>query len=259
MAGDLRVQIVSDLHLEWHQDRGRRLLEELRWDTGADAVILAGDIGSMGHLRGTLERAFTFLSARFPSVFFVPGNHEFYGSRAPMALEQLRKLASQHPKVTLLEPGVIGRCGDRRVVGATLWFPFGPTNQEHAHEMPDFEVIKQFLPWVYEQNAEHVAWLTEAVREGDLVVTHHLPSSRSIPLRYVADPTNVFYLCDLEPLIVERQPALWVHGHTHDSFCYTIGATTVVANPRGYPGHENPQFDAGARPTWVQDGGGCRR
>jgi hypothetical protein len=249
-AGEPRVQIVSDLHLEWYQDRGRKLLEELYWDPGADALILAGDIGCMGRLRGTLELAFTFLSARFPSVFYVPGNHEFYGSLAVVVLEKLRKLAAEYPKVTLLEPGVIGKCGDRRVVGATLWFPFGPKNEEHAHEMTDFQVIKHFRPWVYEQNTQHVAWLTEAVREGDLVVTHHLPSRRSIPLRYVTDPTNVFFLCDLEALIVERQPALWAHGHTHHSFRYTIGATTVVANPRGYPGEENPQFDDGLWP-WV--------
>lgn len=248
-ARELRVQVVSDLHLEWYEDRGRKLLDELSWNVEADAVILAGDIGCMGRLRGTLELAFTFLSARFPRIFFVPGNHEFYGSRASVALEKLRKLASQHPKVTMLEPGVIGSCGDRRVVGATLWFPFAPGNQEHAHEMTDFEVIKHFRPWVYEQNAEHVAWLTEAVREGDLVVTHHLPSRRSIPARYAADPTNAFYLCDLEPLIIERRPALWAHGHTHDSFRYSIGATTVVANPRGYPGQENQQFDEGIWPS----------
>ena len=37
---------------------------------------------------------------------------------------------------------------------------------------------------------------------------------------------------------------LWVHGHTHDSADYTIGATRVLCNPRGYSGVElNPRFD----------------
>jgi len=28
---------------------------------------------------------------------------------------------------------------------------------------------------------------------------------------------------------------LWIHGHMHDEFDYTIGITNIVCNPRGYP------------------------
>ena len=46
-------------------------------------------------------------------------------------------------------------------------------------------------------------------------------------------------------LIEERKPALWVHGHTHTSFNYTIGPTRVVCNPLGYQtaGELNVNFD----------------
>jgi hypothetical protein len=40
---------------------------------------------------------------------------------------------------------------------------------------------------------------------------------------------------------------LWLHGHVHHSCDYRIGATRVLANPRGYaPGGvvENTAFDA---------------
>ena len=40
-------------------------------------------------------------------------------------------------------------------------------------------------------------------------------------------------------------PALWIYGHAHDSFDYTVnGVTRVVANPRGYTSQhrdENPE------------------
>ena len=45
-------------------------------------------------------------------------------------------------------------------------------------------------------------------------------------------------------LIEERQPALWVHGHTHDSCDYRVGNTRVICNPRGYE-NENGAFDPG--------------
>jgi Icc-related predicted phosphoesterase len=32
----------------------------------------------------------------------------------------------------------------------------------------------------------------------------------------------------------EHASDLWVHGHVHDGFDYTVGRTRVVANPAGY-------------------------
>ena len=43
-------------------------------------------------------------------------------------------------------------------------------------------------------------------------------------------------------MIEEQRPALWVHGHTHDSCDYQVGVTRVVCNPRGYE-DENKRFD----------------
>jgi hypothetical protein len=46
-----------------------------------------------------------------------------------------------------------------------------------------------------------------------------------------------------------RAPALWIHGHTHDSFDYLVGPTRIVCNPKGNgpmrPGRrlENMEFD----------------
>jgi hypothetical protein len=35
---------------------------------------------------------------------------------------------------------------------------------------------------------------------------------------------------------------LWIHGHTHDSFNYSVAGTRVLANPKGYV-NENKAFD----------------
>ena len=31
---------------------------------------------------------------------------------------------------------------------------------------------------------------------------------------------------------------LWIHGHTHTAFDYTVRGTRVVCNPRGYAGEQ---------------------
>lgn len=54
---------------------------------------------------------------------------------------------------------------------------------------------------------------------------------------------NAAYGNDLEQIIDEKQQALWVHGHTHDSCDYTVGNTWVLCNPRRYD-DENARFDS---------------
>lgn len=243
--GPPRFQIASDLHLEFYKDGGRALLEDrIAWDATAEAVVLAGDIGRCGDGIGSLEAAFRFLAERFPRVLYVPGNHEFYGCEAEDALEQLRTLAATVPTLTLLEPGVVADVGGTRVIGATLWFAETRAARVMERTLADFRAIGGFKPWVYEQNRAHIAWLSDAMQEGDLVVTHHLPSPRSIASRFEGDPMNCYFLCNVSSLILNRRPALWVHGHTHDSVDYDLYKTRIVANPYGYPHELNPGHQA---------------
>jgi predicted phosphodiesterase len=238
-----KLQVLSDLHLEFQADGGRALLAQQRgWDKSASAVVLAGDIGSAGRHQEELAEGLAFFADRVEQVFFVPGNHEYYGCHAPETVEALRALAASVPRVTLLEPGVIAAWGGRRVLGATLWFKDGPHNEELAREMSDFRAIKGFVRWVYRQNRGHVAWLERTVQEGDIVVTHHLPSWRSVAPQFLSDPLNAFFLCDMEQLILARQPLWWIHGHTHEPCTYELGRTRVVANPRGYPAEARPDY-----------------
>lgn len=74
-----------------------------------------------------------------------------------------------------------------------------------------------------------------------VVVTHHTPSWQSCHEKYVHDRVmNGAFHTELGDFMAYRpQIKLWVHGHTHDDFDYTIGETRVVCNPRGYTGHEN--------------------
>jgi Icc-related predicted phosphoesterase len=69
-----------------------------------------------------------------------------------------------------------------------------------------------------------------------VVVTHHLPASKSIATRYANDPLNPAFASRLEDVIERYRPALWIHGHTHEPCDYELFRTRVICNPRGYPG-----------------------
>ena len=77
-----------------------------------------------------------------------------------------------------------------------------------------------------------------------VVVTHHAPSRRSTQQK--GEDWDHLYGSNLDALIEDCGPALWIHGHVHDSFDYQIGSTRVLCNPRGYLRYgENADFDPG--------------
>jgi hypothetical protein len=82
---------------------------------------------------------------------------------------------------------------------------------------------------------------------GETVCLSHMgPASSVVDLS--ASHSWLYGSSDIEELMRgPNAPSLWLHGHVHKSFDYTICNTRVVCNPRGYPGpngtRENPNFD----------------
>jgi predicted phosphodiesterase len=94
------------------------------------------------------------------------------------------------------------------------------------------------------------AWLTSELAKPfagkTIVVTHHAPHRLSLAERYADDRVSAGFVNHL-PTLVRSPVALWIHGHTHTAFDYTVEGTRVVCNPRGYLDRrtgqpENPQF-----------------
>ncbi len=230
----MQIRILSDLHLEFlSESQQDKFIEKL--DTNCDVLILAGDVTTAQHLQSTLEK----FSAQFEHVVFVAGNHELYDS-SPTEIESILKNAPKN--VHALENQVVDISG-QRFLGCSLWFTHPKRGDKSC--LTDFYVIRDFEPWVYERNAFSVRWLENNVQPGDVVVTHHLPAPESIHPKYAGSAINDFFLSDVSHVIKRQKPALWFHGHTHESRDYRLDSTRVVCNPLGYfPNDMNPSFDS---------------
>ena len=255
----MRILVLSDTHFEFHKDRGKSFVDYL-WDENKhsppDAVILAGDISSIDMLRASIK----MFAEKFSSdILFVIGNHELYGTTPQNALKKACRIEEDIERVYWLEPYPPdtetesttirkeddGSPIDHEVcfIGGTLWFPI-PDKTARKDWMNDFQQIYDFEPWVYEQHVLTAKYLLNNISRGDVVVTHHGPSLKSIHPRYEGSPINQFFASDLEWIINSRRPAIWVQGHTHESLDYKIGDTRIVCNPFGYVREsENPNFD----------------
>ncbi|MEK9777391.1 MAG: hypothetical protein VW339_14820, partial [Quisquiliibacterium sp.] len=178
-----------------------------------------------------------------------------------------------------------------RFIGCTLWTDFrlfekpgrplqltpDEAFEQSRRMIPDFRAIRyardgqqptlSLSDWTALHAASR-AWLTmELARPWSgptVVVSHHLPSWKSVHPSYAAYPSNVGFASDLDHLV--GQANLWIHGHTHTTRRFQIDACQVVCNPRGYPRSgrvkdasdlsqpapteatmvfENPEFDPG--------------
>jgi predicted phosphodiesterase len=224
----MRIQIISDIHFEFHADAGASFVGSLD-PQAVDVLVVAGDL-AVGEGIGP---ALDLLCERYARavVVYVHGNHEFYGCSRERVVAVTRAACGRHRNLRWLDAMLVEIEGVR-FLGAPLWFARADTAPKM--EMNDFLRIPKFESWVYTQNARAVEFLEHEIREGDVVVTHHLPAQACVSYEYVNSPLNPFFVCDLEPLILAKRPALWFFGHTHTSVDVMVGATRLVCNPFGY-------------------------
>ena len=232
----MRVQILSDLHFEFHRDNGAEFFQGLRPE-GVDVLVLAGDIST----RPGLEPVLLEFCDRYPQVVYVTGNHEYYQNSPDMVHGLLRKLGHerdnfhwlQHRKVEI--DGIV-------FAGTTLWFPEPTgTTYERRFWLNDYNVIRGFVPWVYHEHREAVEFLEAEMASADIVVTHHMPASVCISPRFLKGdfgPMNHYFCHDMTPQIEQGGPKFWFYGHTHDRGQYKVRDTTLIGNPFGYPSEQ---------------------
>lgn len=231
----MKIQVVSDVHVEFHKDLGVSWIKSLD-PTDVDVLVVAGDLGT----HECLEHVLMALRAIYPHVVYVVGNHEYYHSSPKEVHKTMRKIVAKWPNIHWLHHSAVVIDGVK-FAGTPLWFRDDPMNAIYARNLSDFEVIKDFNPWVYDENFQGIKFLSE-LDTADVVITHHLPHPACVKAYYKNSPINRFFLCDVTDIIQSLQPQYWIHGHTHSTVDIRVGKTNIIANPMGYPNAINPKF-----------------
>lgn len=256
----LPVRLLSDLHLEFGP-----LNLPIMENEHEQVLVLAGDICVAIKPQDVSEHLKEWQD-RFRHIIYIMGNHEHYNGyfwETKCLLEDML-FWNNINNVTIAENEVI-HIDDVSFICATLWTDYNKndpyTKIEAARYMNDFRIIykdqevyqkNRFLPDdAYEVHVASRNFIFNNIMkekeagQKTFVVTHHAPTHLSIHPRYIDQhKLNGAYVSDLSEEILDTQPDIWVHGHTHDNHDYVVGKTRIVCNPRGYEGYEtNPNFD----------------
>lgn len=245
----MKIRLFSDIHLE-HRENGPG------FDLGSgEVLILAGDILTAKHLKknGPLKKTylkfFKDCSKNYDHVIFIAGNHEHYGYHYNSTQKAIEENIPKN--FNYLQNSKI-RINDTYFLGATLWTDFRKENplsmMDAGSTMNDYKAIRINNNYrklnpddTLSFHKESLKYLDDTMEElkGEkiVVITHHVPSLRSIPTRFRTYDYGA-YCSDLEWLMEKHSYVLHCHGHTHSHFDYVVDNTRVVCNPLGYLGEE---------------------
>ena len=235
----MKLQIMSDLHLEMNRERVRFKIPE----TPSDVIILAGDI-SKG-IDGIEWAAEQSVCLGKP-IIYVPGNHEFYGYDMHSTLMQMRQEAETLGIHLLSQNQLIFE--NVRFLGVTLWTDYEAINKRERSMkvcqqlMNDHHLIRfKDKPFTTQTALAHhqadTQWLESKLNESfegkTVVITHHGPS-------IACHDNNKFDLGEitagfwghLDHLLPNAD--LWVYGHTHGNLDQIVNGTRLFSNQCGY-------------------------
>ena len=230
----MKIQPISDIHLDHQADNGDSFLKSLTPAPGVDLLIVAGDLANANR-PDLWGKAYESFSKKWPHTLVVKGNHDFFGTKTKEEVMRASRLLL--PKnVHLLDNEIIS-LGGKTFYGGTGWFPYSPRGVLSQSLMADFQLIPDVEKWIYDDRKTFKSRFEAC----DVAITHHVPHKNCISRQYWGSTLNDFFLGDFWEELDDFSPPLWVFGHTHDHvdinhFSSPSGKRTrMVCNPFGYP------------------------
>ena len=238
----MKIQYASDLHLEFSANRDFIKINPLV--AVADTLILAGDIGTF-RLKSAFKDFLKYLEDNFNTVYWVPGNHEWYDYNLNTYPFSFMEKISSNCYLTN-NTSIIH--GDVKLIFSTLWSKISEANRFRiVNGLNDFRLIKnngkQLNVDTYNKmHDDSVAFIKSELKNNTcnktVVVTHHVPTFMNYPEKYKGDYINEAFAVELYDFIFNNLIDYWIFGHTHhNNLRFEIGKCKLLTNQLGYVIH----------------------
>jgi len=235
----MKIQYCSDLHLEFPHNK--EFIKNNPIIPSAKTLVLAGDILPF-QLIDDFSYFFDDLSDKFEHVYWIPGNHEYYGAdinfRSNSFCEKIRT------NINLINNQSV-KIDNTNLIFSTLWSKIGEENRFIIQNtLTDFKAIKdgEYLLEIEKFNSLHknaVDFLTTTLNtfknEKNVVISHHIPTFLNYPEEHRQSNVNQGFATELHDLIYESSIDYWIYGHHHSHVPeFEINNTKLINNQLGY-------------------------
>ena len=235
----MKIQYCSDLHLEFPENQ--RFLARNPLKAVGDILVLAGDVVTFPD-QEKARGFFDFVCDHFAAVYWVPGNHEYYGAdiadKPNPLFERIRDNLYLINNQSIIHDGV-------RLVFSTLWGRISPDRDcDIQRSVADFSAISLRGETLTARNfsllhEESLRFLRTAIstagKEPTIVVSHHVPTLMHYPRVYKNSPLTEAFAVELFDLIADSAIDCWIYGHHHvNTPDFNIENTRMLTNQLGY-------------------------
>jgi Icc-related predicted phosphoesterase len=229
-----------------------------------EAILLGGDIHYLPHHLGEMLKSIRETQPDTTQIIVVPGNGEYIDQELGESRRQYRAAVEAVPNAVLLDDEVVELPSGLRIIGSTLWSDVADEEIPRYSGMladlgmegvdnirlGDRSLTLRDANELHRQARSFIAGqlrsLSRAERDRTIVCTHFWPTLRPwmgpevLPDAEWSSMTG----SDLDALITECGPRVWLCGHAHTTHQVTIGTTQISSNPRAGdgPGNVNPDF-----------------
>lgn len=239
-----RFQLISDLHLEFYKIIPNVIPK-------SPYLLLAGDIGYPE--QPIFTHFLKDVSKKFETVFFTPGNHEYY--------QNYKEKTSDYKTINELDIIMKNICNsfhnvvylnnnsyileDINIIGSTMWSNVKRTDNLindyfQIYKNKNGKVENITINDILELHNNSVNYIKNEIKNSgklNLIMTHHLPTNKLIINEYLRKYPRYtsHFFTNLENIIDPEYIATWVCGHSHAHVETEVNGVMCYLNAIGYP------------------------
>ena len=241
----LHLQYVSDLHLEFPQNR--QWIANHPLEVTGDILLVAGDTAYLDlpdseHNTYSQYDFWDWASTHYKQVIVCLGNHDFYGYYDLASMpDEYRKQIRHNVRAYYND---VVHVDDIDIIVSTLWSKIEPYNAFLTElNVSDFYRImyNEHRLTADDFNREHercLAFIKQAVAESNaktkIVLTHHVPTQLCTAEEFRGSTINGAFTVELGDYIEDSGISYWIYGHSHRNINAQIGDTRILSNQLGY-------------------------
>lgn len=262
----MKIQILSDIHLEFVKEP-QKLIDELFINSDKETILaLLGDIGRLDTENDLAEytNLIRTASEKYRMVLVISGNHEYYNSKEYDMIEinfTIDSICNKFNNVYFLNNRSI-EIDNYNILGCTLWSELDKKNKfiietsindfKYIYlNMPDeqydymegtncgvFKSSKLTFDLYNKLHKKDLEWIETEIKpdKKNIILTHHAPLIYNTQhKRYYSSPTKSAFCTELTNLVKRKEVIIWGFGHTHFRCDFNAYGTRIISNAVGYP------------------------